>query len=167
MFLGFLLLGLVARFRELIHGGNAARKAMRPLIDRLGATHPTFLAQNGDAGYGLDNSNPWYDLHLIVDRTPELEETVRSVGRDIGFHLDVDRRPHFERFSPTSSHLIAERDGGTLTVGITRDGPEAINAYGPTIGAYGQRVTPPAGKAILSLSLSLPSVYVKKRRRSK
>jgi hypothetical protein len=167
MFLGLLLLGLVTRFRELIHGGNAARRAMRPFIDQLGVTHPTFLAQNGDAGYGLDNSNPWYDLHLIVDHTPELEKTVRSVARDIGFHLDVDRRPYFERFSPTSSHLIAERDGRTLTVGITRDSPEAIHAYGPTIGAYGQWVTPPVGKAILSLSLSLPSVYEKTRRSSK
>lgn len=57
---------------------------------------------------------------------------------------------------------MAERDGMTLSVVITRDGPVNVYGHGPTISFYGEQVTPPTGKAILSLYLLLPSIHEKR-----
>jgi hypothetical protein len=153
MVLGLWLIGLVTRFRELIHGGNAARRAMRPVLRSLGIPRSMFVATSGDAGYGLDNDRPWYTVHLLVRRSPELEEMVVSTARDVGYQLDVDRRHGAtrSRHDPTSSNLVAERDGRTLSVTISRDGSRSGLS------------TPPAGYAFVTLTLSLPSVYAWRR----
>lgn len=77
----FMLIGLIARLRG-FGRGNAARKATRRVVGRLRAIHPKFLARNGDSGWGLDNTTPWYELYLTVDRTPDPEETIRSAARE-------------------------------------------------------------------------------------
>jgi hypothetical protein len=150
--IGVFLIGLITRFRELIHGGNAAKRAMRPLIDGLGAIRPKFVAQNGDAGYCLDNTTPWYEIYLTVDLTPDPEETVRSAARDAGYRLETHQQ---DQLNPTWSHLAGERDGRTLTVTIARDDSVSVRGYGYDI-TYGTRISTPPGRAIVSLSLSLP-----------
>lgn len=143
MFLGFLLIGLLTRCREIIHGGNAARRAMRPILRSLGTPRQMVVARSGDAGYGLDNSNPWYTVHLLFGLAPDLDEVVTAAAREAGYQLDVDSRYAPDRDDARSRCLVAERDGRTLTVTITRAGPTEAG-------------TPPAGYAFVALTLSLP-----------
>jgi hypothetical protein len=166
------LLDLLLRSRGLFRG-NAARAAVRSITQRLARVHPQELARNGDSGRGMDNTSPWYHLYLNVDLTPELEETVVKAARGAGFQLQVDQEhingmlglpgpgghnsSHRGEFNSTSSYLIAESKGRSLRARITRDGQVRVFAYGRGID-WDQRCTPPAGKAILSLSLSLPSI---------
>jgi hypothetical protein len=65
----------------------------------------------------------------------------------------VDRGRFARPFPPTWTHLIAKNDGRDSVVDISRSEPVKVFGAGPTIQAHGQEVTPPAGKAILSLYL--------------
>jgi hypothetical protein len=58
-------------------------------------------------------------------------------------------------FNPTSSYLTAEHNGQALRVTITRDGEIPIFAFGPGVD-WLQQCAPPAGKAIMLLTMSLP-----------
>jgi hypothetical protein len=107
--------------------GNAARKALRPVLDRLWPLHPRFLADDGDSG------TPWYEMYVVVDSTPDLEETIRSVAREAGYLLDAG--------------LVTTQDGRTLAVTIVLDGQLRV---------AGATVSTPAGRAIVVLRLSLP-----------
>lgn len=170
--MGFLVLvlgDLLMRSRGLFRG-NAARRALRPVSRRFAPIHPRRLAHNGDSGRGIDNSQPWYQVYWIVDLTPDLDEVVTSAARDAGYHLHVDhelidRLPRSDgsraiypgRFNPTSSYLTAEHGGRVLKASITRDGEVTVYAYGRGV-TYGTRKTPPAGKAIVLLGLTLPDL---------
>ncbi|MBP2325911.1 hypothetical protein JOF56_006296 [Kibdelosporangium banguiense] len=146
---------------------------MRPIAQRLEPVRPRPLAHNGDSGRGIDNSFPWYHVYFTVDLTPELEQAVLNAAAAEGFQLRVDQEhingmlglpgpgghncSHRGEFNSTSSYLIAESKGRSMRARITRDGQERVFAYGRGVD-WDQRCTPPAGKAILSLSLSLPSI---------
>lgn len=112
-------------------------------------------------------------MYLSVDLTPDLEEIVTSAARAAGYQLGVDQRlingmlglpgPGGDNvsfrgeFNPASSYLTAERDGRTLRVKIIRDGKIRVFAYGRGV-TWGQWCMPPAGKAFVTLHMSLPDI---------
>lgn len=168
----FAMVDLLSRSRGLF-GGNAARRALQPIIRRLAPTRPQRLARNGDSGRGIGNTTPWYHLYLTVDLTPDLEEIVTSAARTAGYDLHVNQElingmlglpcPGGEnstfrgQFNETSSYLIANKRDRTLSARITRDGETMLFGYGQNV-TMGQQRRPPAGKAIVSLNLSLPRI---------
>jgi hypothetical protein len=153
-FFTFFLLDLVLRLPGLFRG-NAARRALRRIVRRLASADPRFLAHSGDSGRGIDNTTPWYHRYLTADLTPDLEEIVTSAARDAGYELHTEQERR--QVNPTSSYLVGKNRGRTLTARITRDGEVAIYASGQGI-TWGQKHGPPAGKAILSLHMSLSPI---------
>jgi hypothetical protein len=136
---------------------NPARRAMRPLVDRLELARPRFLAKDGRTGAALTGPYPWYRLYLVVDRTPDLVATVRSVVRHAGYRLDVGRQLPL-KVSDTgavSNRFVASNRDGTVVVGMSWDVQPTVYGRGRHV-VFGHLATPPAGKAILSLTLVLP-----------
>lgn len=166
--IAFAMVDLLSRSRGLFRG-NAARRALRPIVRRLAPTRPKRLAQNGDSGRGIGNTTPWYHLYLTVDLTPNLEEIVTSAARNAGYELHVNQelingmlglpgpggenRTFRGQFNATSSYLIGNSRDRTLSARIIRDGETMLFGYGQNV-TMGQQRRPPAGKAIVSLNLS-------------
>lgn len=163
----FVLL-LVAVMVHWLFGGNAARRALRPISRRLRPLHRRRLAHNGDAGRSISNDHPWYEVYWIVDFTAYLDDMVISVARDAGYDLRVDDErirslsqqgalQHLkpEHFNPTSTYLAAKDVCRELSVTITRDGEIPVYGRG-SARAYGAKRSPSPGRtAIVTLSLSL------------
>ncbi|MEO6091190.1 MAG: hypothetical protein ABIQ18_49625 [Umezawaea sp.] len=169
--IAFAMVDVLSRSRGLFRG-NAARRALRPIVRRLAPTNPKRLARNGDSGRGIGNTTPWYHLYLTVDLTPDLEEIVTSAARNAGYELRAHQElindmanPHgpsghnrtlHGQFDSTSSYLIDNRHDRTLSARIIRDGETMLFGYGQNV-TLGQQRRPPTGKAIVSLNLSLPN----------
>lgn len=136
---------------------NPARKAMRPLIRQLAPAKPNILAKYGNAGAGLGGNQPWWGLYLAVDHAPDLADAVRRAAHSTGFDLGTGGRfdPTHGALGPASTRLVATRDVGDVAVIISSD---PVTVFGRSRRLrYGRRITPPAGRAILVLTLTLPA----------
>jgi hypothetical protein len=147
------LLDLVSRARGMFRR-NPARTAVRGICRRLEPLHARPFASIGDSGRGLDNTQPWYEICLIVDARPDLEPTVVAAAEAEGYRLRAEEH-----------HLVGERAGRRLRVRITSTGGTSTRA---TPGRkYSVEYDPPAGKAVAVLSVSLPDRYWLRPRRER
>lgn len=159
----FVLASAFGFFRD-----NPAKKALAPITRSLAGVHPSRICDNGDSGHGVDNNQPWFTDYLSVDATPTLDATMTAAAHTAGFSLVRDQqlidelqrnagdtRAGREMFNPSASYLTANIDGKTLSAKIIRSG-EVARYCG--VKHYGQPMSPAGDKAIVVLTLSLPTV---------
>jgi len=159
-------------FLQLIHG-NQAEKDFRPIANQMIRLGGQKICDNGDSGYGIDNSAPWYQIYYTVPDTPDLTRKVESFIGQQGYQVSTDTNfinqlkglpdqdgtytePYGgEQFNSRSNYLTGQSGNKSLKITINRQ--TSVPLY-CGVSNYGkQRQT--GDKAIIDFSLSLPDRY--------
>lgn len=108
---------------------NVAKSAFGPIANALESAGAQRICDNGDAGYGPDNTAPWYDTTYLMPSTPQLTKRLIAISADQGFPLT--RRETTS--DPTGAHLLqAHGRDGALTVSLP-SGSGARDCHSSTI----------------------------------
>jgi hypothetical protein len=94
---------------------NQAKPVVDTIVAALAPVHPRVVCDNGDAGTGIDNDVPWFTLYLVLDRTPDLDQTVMDAAGKTGFRLEPD----------LTRARSAARAAASYSAGTSRLGPHA------------------------------------------
>lgn len=154
------------------HIGNQAANDFKPIDKQIKEIGGVKLCDNGDGGYGIDNTTPWYQVYYTVPDTAGLTDKVKSIVAREGYQpaqnaafinqlkgLPEQDNPNLyittygnEQFNSKSDYLIGQNDNKSLKVTVNRQTSVAlycgINDYGE------KRLT--GSDAILDFSLTLP-----------
>ena len=76
----------VARSVGLFHE-NIAETGFRPMAEALRASGANLACDQGDSGYGPDNTSPWYKAVFAVPRSVRLPDRVMEIAAKEGFML--------------------------------------------------------------------------------
>ncbi len=99
---------------------NDAERGFGPIDTGLRAHGARQLCHAGDAGYGPDNIQPWYDAVYELAGTTGLRATVGSAADEAGFELSVVSTPASEPGATwPSTTYQGVRDGKVLAVTVT------------------------------------------------
>lgn len=149
--------------------GNQAQKDFKPIAKQIVSLGGAKLCDNGDGGYGLDNTIPWYQVYYIVPDTTDLTNKVKSIANQQGYQLNSDTSfinqlkglPDEdgsysglygdEQFNPKSDYLIGQNSNKSLSVTVNRQTSVAL--YCGT--DYGKKQST-GSNAILDFKLMLP-----------
>lgn len=150
--------------------GNQAEKDVKPMITEVQELGATKLCDNGDSGYSIDNTTPWYQVYYSVPDSSELTEKINSLAANEGYQLHTnsdlvaqlkglpDQNGVYsqayggEQFSPQSDYLIAHASGKTLKVNVYRQAEVALYCSAKDYGKKESAST----NAILDISVTLP-----------
>jgi hypothetical protein len=105
---------LLGGFRD-----NLADDAAQPIGHSIEAVHGRQVCASGDAGFGPDNIQPWYQSYYEVPDSPELEKTLIAAAAKQGYSLVRVSPSHVTK--PPSQELHAKQLGRDLEVYIYRD----------------------------------------------
>jgi hypothetical protein len=152
-----LCLGYVVYY-ILLQGMNIAKTAADPLEKALISAGATKQCETGDGGHGPDNSQPWYQVTLSIERGEEdTVELVRQIANDNGYdltHATVQNRGpvsvadiyldkwYFDATSKKSDNTPIE-----LTV--------AVNASGLNSVCKGKMLTTDASHTLVGVDVSI------------
>jgi hypothetical protein len=165
------LLGFVWLFMALgAWHGNQAQKDFEPIANQITALGGTKLCDNGDSGYGIDNTTPWYQVYYTVPDAADLTNKIKAIADQQGYRLEIDTA-HIrqlkglpdehgtysgsyggEQFNPKSDYLIGESGDKSLSITINRQTTVAL--YCET--DYGKKQST-GNNTILDFGLSLPA----------
>jgi hypothetical protein len=143
-----LLLTVICGFAYALGGfrQNAAKSAFQPIGHALESAGGHRVCDSGDAGYGPDNTAPWYDAIYRMPKKPALRARLVSIGADHGFTLT--RRATTD--DPTGVRLLqASSNKQTLTM--------SLFSGTSTPGCGSSRVSPSDGTEVLEVQFLLPS----------
>jgi hypothetical protein len=146
-----------------LFGGNAAQHEVRSLVASVRHAGGRKLCDNGDAGRGIDNRQPWYEAYYEIADRPGLTDEVKAEAAHAGYPLEQDTERISElkdaseasqfTFDPEADYLVGTKNGNRLQVTIDRD--TAVPLYCGVAG-YGTRRQTGADDAIVSISMELP-----------
>ena len=77
---------VAARSVGLLHE-NIAETGFRPIADDLRASGASLACDQGDSGYGPDNTSPWYKAVFSAPRSVTLPDRVMEIAAKHGFTL--------------------------------------------------------------------------------
>lgn len=154
--------------------GNQAQKDFDPIARQIVDMGGTKLCNNGDSGYGIDNTTPWYQVYYTVPNTSDLTSEVKNIASQQEYQLSTDTNfinqlkglpeqrgelegvyvtPYGdEQFNPKSDYLIGQSGNKSLKVTINRQTSVALYCG---VEDYGKK-QPTGSNAILDFSLTLP-----------
>lgn len=151
---------------------NAAESDLQPIMARVEQLGGQKICKNGDNGYSIDNTEPWYHIYYQVPDNANLADEIMSAAAQQGYKLhentdyinqlkglpgntgSVSARASLEGYNPKSNYLIAEESGQNMQVEIVRDDEVALRCDS---GKYGRNQATTSNHAIVSLYLGLPS----------
>ena len=112
------LYALIGGFRD-----NVADDAAQPIGQAIGSLQGRQICASGDAGYGPDNTQPWYQAYFEVKDSPEVKAVVTAAGAKQGYTLvEINDKAVAK---PPSQALYDKKSGRELNVTIYR-GKQAI-----------------------------------------
>jgi hypothetical protein len=142
---------------------NQAASDFKPLEKQLTSLGGKKLCDNGDSGYTIDNSTPWYQAYYKIpdrgDLTSQMQELITGQGFTITqIQHGASSGPYGdEQFGPKSDTLTATNQDQSLDLTINRDLAVPLYCNG-SVSKYGQKKQIPPGEAILDFSLHLPTL---------
>ena len=137
------LYALIGGFRD-----NVADDAAQPIGQAIGSLHGRQVCAAGDAGYGPDNTQPWYQAYYEVKDTPAVERTVTVAATKQGYSLVELNDKSLAK--PPSKALYDKKSGRELNVTISR-GKDAIATCNS-----GAQPRAASGNAIVYVGLTYP-----------
>jgi hypothetical protein len=137
----------VGLFRE-----NIAETGFRPMADALRASGATLACDQGDPGYGPDNTSPWYKAVFAAPRSVTLPDRVLEIAASEGFMLSELRLadPEVPQKLYQGTHSMR-----TLTVATYRNG--AVYQNGAMMSDCAWSTTARDRPMLIELSLEYPS----------
>lgn len=135
----------VARPFGLFHE-NIAETGFRPMADDLRASGADLACEQGDPGYGPDNTSPWYKAIFTAPGSVDLSGRLMAIAAKQGFALSQLRIA-----DPAASQKLYQgaHSKRTLTVAIYRNGATMSDCGGSTAARH--------RSTIIELSLEYPS----------
>lgn len=110
---------------------NKAQVESDKFVKGISALHPKLICDDGDPGYGPDNTTPWYTGYYFIDANTNAQKTIEQSANHMGIQLtedasyiqqlkgQSDTAPFGdEAFNPDSTYLA----GKGLKITIARDG---------------------------------------------
>jgi hypothetical protein len=169
LFIAWLFIAL-GGFQQITHG-NQAQNDFNPIAAQILKIGGVKLCDNGDSGYGIDNTMPWYQVYYTVPSTSDLTSRVKSIASQQGYQLGVDTNfvnqlkglpdqsgafvePYGgEQFNAKSDYLVGQSGNKSLKVTINRQTSVALYCG---VKDYGKQQQPGNSSAIIDFSLTLP-----------
>lgn len=149
--------------------GNQAQKSMKPIQSQLAQLDAHKLCDNGDNGYGLDNTRPWHIAYYSAPDSSNLTTQITRISSEAGYRLLSDNQyiselkagdaiyySDGERYSARNDYLTGTNpnNGSRMDVKIIRDGNMRIACS--DFEKYLEPQTAKAGEAMLYLSITYP-----------
>lgn len=162
----WLLFFTLGGWSSVIHG-NAAQRASKPLVSQIEKAGGKKLCDNGNDGYGIDNTTPWYQAYYRIPDSPGLANEIKGFAGKDGYALRTDTaqikqlkqnaNDNFgdqtqEQFNPRADYLTGKSGGDTLSMTVNRD--TNVKLY-CNRGKWGREVST-GSDAILFLDFSAP-----------
>jgi hypothetical protein len=150
---------------------NDAEKYVQPFITQIQEAGGRKLCENGDTGFGPDNTQPWYEAYYEIPNSAHLTYTVTTDAAQAGYPLHANTRlanqlkgvpdkngslsqPYSgATFNPKADYLIGGRNGRSLTITINRDASVPLYCNS---GSYGKKQPTGGSNAILDIFFELP-----------
>lgn len=150
--------------------GNQAQKDFDPIAKQISSIGGTKLCDNGDSGYGLDNTVPWYQVYYSMPDVQGLTAKVKDIAASQGYKLGMDNDfinqlkglpgkdgiteiPYGdEQFNTKSDYLIGKNGSKTLKITVNRATSVALYCG---VSDYGKK-QPTGENAIINFDLTLP-----------
>jgi hypothetical protein len=141
---------------------NQAQSDLQPILASVQNLGGRAICDDGDNGYTLDNSQPWYEVYYSVPSTKNLTSEVENISAAKGYRLKVDGdtisqlktgKEQGQQYNASSDYLVSQKDGSSLTIVINRNTSVALNC---TSGTYG-RLQRTNSNAIIDFTMTLPS----------
>lgn len=125
---------------------NAAKSAFQPIGHAIESAGGHQLCDSGDAGYGPDNTQPWYDAVYQISNDSTLPARLVAIGADNGFTLTRRETPD----DPTGVRLLQGMNNQrTLTVSFSSRAPE--------VNCGSSKITSTNGTEFLDVQFAFPS----------
>lgn len=152
--------------------GNTAKKDAQPFIAQIQKAGGKELCENGDSGYGIDNTQPWYEAYYEIPNTSQLTNMIKADAAQSSYPLaedttlinqlkgipdkngDISEPYGGATFNPKSDYLISNENGKILTVTIDRE--TSVPLY-CGISGYGNKKSTGDDNAILDIKFTLPN----------
>jgi len=164
--IGFIILGLYS-----LGGGghtNIAQVAMKPIQKIIEPTGARQLCVNGDNGYSIDNSQPWYTVYYLVNDASKITQEIKAAAYSSSYSLVSDNgrvqsnqtinigTGKVEMFNAQNDYLIGSnsKNSSSLYVEVIKKGVIALDC---NTGTYGISQLPPTNGAIIYLSILFPN----------
>jgi hypothetical protein len=141
----------VARSVGLFHE-NIAETGFRPMAEALRASGANLACDQGDSGYGPDNTSPWYKAVFAAPRSVSLPDRVMEIAAKEGFMLSELRLADPEVPQKLYQGTDSRR---TLTVATYRNGATYQN--GATMSDCAGSTAARDRPMLIELSLEYPS----------
>jgi len=126
---------------------NDAETAFRPIGQDLEASGAHRLCNTGDAGFGPDNTAPWYHVIYEIPAVPQPQTHLVAIAAQYGYRLT--RRA--TAVDPTGIRFLqGSSSNRTLTMTL-------LSAAESTLDCGSSTVPPAAGKELLEVQLAFPS----------
>jgi hypothetical protein len=141
---------------------NQAQADIQPVLAQMQRLGGKAICDNGDNGYGVDNTEPWYEAYYSMPSSKSLTSKIKNAASSQGYTLTVDSDTIdqlktgdnvSERYNPASDYLAGSKGKTLLSVVINRNTSVALNC---NTGTYGRSQNTASG-AIIDLILTLPS----------
>lgn len=151
--------------------GNEAKKDAQPFVAQIQKAGGKELCENGDSGYGIDNTQPWYEVYYEIPSDSQLTAEVKADAVQFGYPLaentglinklkgipdkngDINEPYGGATFNSKSDYLISSKNGKSLTVTINRE--TSVPLYCGVSG-YGNKKSTGNNDAILDIDFTLP-----------
>lgn len=146
--------------------GNDAQGASKALTAQLAQIGGKKICSNGDSGYGIDNTKPWYEAYYEIPDTPGLTDKIKKIAASQGYQLRTNKQtidqlqqdveyslPGDEQYNPSTDYLTGTSGDRDLTVQVNRDTAVSLACDS---GQYGRKQAAGNGVVIVDISLSLP-----------
>lgn len=153
---------------------NPAKNDIRPLTSGLQALGGKELCEDGDSGYGGDNTQPWSEVYYQVPNSSKLTSQVKQYAAQSGYtlvpntglitelknvadHANVTDTlpPNEPPYSTMNDYFVASKsNGGSLTVVIYRDTAVPLDCG---VVSYGKLQPTGKNNAFIDMQLTLPN----------
>lgn len=148
---GLYLASLLGVFHE-----NVAQTQAGHAVQAYTSRGATILCENGNNGYGMDNTQPWYVAYLDAPESLGTRAVARQALKAAGVDGPVVPTPSSssDQKTPASSIELASPDG-TVRLEVARVGKVAQYCGGGIDYGRGNQVKP--GRVLVAVSIILPS----------
>ncbi len=135
------LMALLGQFRD-----NVAQDAAQPMISSMSHLGGSILCDVGDAGYGPDNTQPWYQGQLDVPDSPALISSVTAAAAKQGYTLVATTAE-----KAGASEFVADHRGKTSVEVRVFRGKHAVAECND-----GRSITTKPGHVMVELDIAFP-----------
>lgn len=152
--------------------GNDAENASKSLVAQVEQLGGHKICDNGDSGFGIDNTQPWYQIYYQIPDSSNLTKAIKDAAMQDGYQLqenttfinqlkglpDVNGNigePYGgEQFNPHSDYLTGQSGSKSLTITINRRASVKLDC---AQGTRGRKLSTGNDTSILNVALSLPN----------